>query len=72
MSEKRSFGGFRPKPVEKDKEYTVKIEETSRRGDGIAKIQGFVIFVKGAEVGQECKIKILQVGNRFATAERIE
>ena len=44
----RSFGS---KPVETGKEYNVQITETSRKGDGIARIQGFVIFVKGAQIG---------------------
>ena len=60
------------KPVEAGKEYNVKITETSRRGDGIAKVQGFVIFVKNGKVGQEdVKIKINSVGPRFATAETV-
>ncbi|MDQ3851387.1 MAG: TRAM domain-containing protein [Thermoproteota archaeon] len=65
------FGGgsFGPKPVETGKEYDVQITETSRRGDGIAKVQGFVIFVKNAKVGQSTKVKITNVGPRFATAE---
>ncbi len=48
------FGGgsFGPKPVETGKEYDVQITETSRQGDGIARVQGFVIFVKGGKVGQ--------------------
>jgi predicted RNA-binding protein with TRAM domain len=65
------FGGgsFGPKPVETGKEYDVQITETSRQGDGIAKVQGFVIFVKNAKVGQNVKIKITNVGARFATAD---
>jgi predicted RNA-binding protein with TRAM domain len=60
------------KPVETGKEYNVKITETSRRGDGIAKIQGFVVFVKNGKVGQEdVNIKINSVGPRFATAETV-
>src|ERR671919_78774 len=52
------FGGsFGPKPVETGKEYDVQITETSRQGDGIARVQGFVIFVKGGKVGQSCKLK---------------
>ncbi|MGQ9718600.1 MAG: TRAM domain-containing protein [Nitrososphaerales archaeon] len=42
-----SFG--EPKPVEVGKEYEVRISEVSRRGDCISRIQGFVIFVKGAK-----------------------
>jgi predicted RNA-binding protein with TRAM domain len=64
-----SGGSFGPKPVETGKEYDVQITETSRRGDGIAKVQGFVIFVKNAKVGQSTKVKITNVGPRFATAE---
>ena len=62
-------GSYGPKPVETGKEYDLQITETSRQGDGIAKVQGFVIFVKNAKVGQSVKIKITNVGARFATAE---
>ena len=66
------FGGpsnFTPKPVKAGEEYDVEITEISRRGDGIAKIQGFIIFVNGAKAGQKLKVKITNVSNRYATAE---
>jgi predicted RNA-binding protein with TRAM domain len=47
----------------------VTISEISRRGDGIAKIDGFVIFVAGAKQGWQGKIKVTQVANRFATGQ---
>jgi predicted RNA-binding protein with TRAM domain len=58
--------------VETGKEYDVQITEISRKGDGIARIQGFVIFVKNGKVGQNAKIRVVQVGNRFATAEIVD
>jgi predicted RNA-binding protein with TRAM domain len=61
------FRSFKPKPVEVGKEYDVTISEISRRGDGIAKIDGFVIFVAGAKQGWQGKVKVTQVANRFAT-----
>ena len=61
-----------PKPVESGKEYDVQVTEISRKGDGIARIQGFVIFVKDGKVGQNAKIRVTQVGNRFATAEIVD
>ena len=72
-----SFGGGQrgpsgPKPVEVGKEYDVTVTETSRRGDGIAKIQGFVIFVSNAKAGQKARIKITDVGPRFAKADVVE
>src|SRR5579863_3689880 len=60
---------FKPKPVEVGKEYDVTISDTSRRGEGIAKIDGFVIFVAGGKQGQSAKIKITRVTDRFATGE---
>ena len=57
-----------PKPVELGEEYDVQVTELSRRGDGVAKIHGFVIFVQGAKVGQRVRIKIDRVGPRFASA----
>ena len=71
------FGSSRPrydvkKPVELDEEYEAKIEDMSRRGDGIAKIEGFVIFVPNTKQGEHVKFKITRVGNRFATGELIQ
>ena len=61
-----NFGG--PKPVEIGKEYDVQVTERSDRGDGIARIQGFVIFVKNGKVSQNAKVQVERVGARFATA----
>ncbi|HEX2168721.1 MAG TPA: TRAM domain-containing protein [Nitrososphaera sp.] len=75
MSYRRGrFGGNRfggPKPVESGKEYDVQVTEISRKGDGVARIQGFIVFVKGGRVGQKTKVRVTHVGDRFATAETI-
>ena len=62
---------FPNKPVELGKEYTVQITETSYKGDGVARVQGFVIFVKDGKVGKDIKIKITSIGNRFAKADLV-
>ena len=59
----RSYGGGRgrgfsrsspePKPVEAGKEYEVDVMEISRQGDGIARVQGFVVFVKNGKTWTE-------------------
>lgn len=66
------FESSKPKPVEVGKEYDVTISDTSRRGDGIAKIDGFVIFVAGAKQGQSARIKVTQVSERFAMGSVVE
>jgi predicted RNA-binding protein with TRAM domain len=58
------------KPVETGKEYVVDITDNGSAGDGIARIEGFIIFVKDAKAGyKNVKIKINSVRDRFATAE---
>ena len=61
---------FRHSPVKVGEQYDVTIEAISNRGDsGVAKIEGFVIFVPGTKVDDKVKIKITKVGNGYATAE---
>jgi len=68
--ERRGFGrDFAQKPVEVGKEYNVDITEISRQGDGIARVQGYVVFVKNGKLGQKVKIQVNHVGNRFAKAD---
>jgi predicted RNA-binding protein with TRAM domain len=57
-----------PTPVEVGKEYELEVTEISNKGDGIARVQGFVVFVKRGKVGQKPKVKIDKVGNTFAVA----
>jgi predicted RNA-binding protein with TRAM domain len=71
MSYRRRGSESSPKPVEMEKEYDVEITELSRRGDGIARVQGFVIFVEGAKAGQKAKIQITSIGDRFAKAKLV-
>jgi predicted RNA-binding protein with TRAM domain len=54
------------------KEYEVDITETSRQGEGIARIQGFVIFVPNAKPRDHVKIKITRTSQRFANAEIVK
>ena len=75
-SGRRRFGSSGPrfnlkKPVEVDKEYEAEIEDISRRGDGIAKIEGFIIFVPGTKQGERVRFKIKRVGSRFAIGELV-
>jgi predicted RNA-binding protein with TRAM domain len=74
MEERRGFSrrSFAPKPVEIGKEYEVDIQETSRRGEGIARIEGLVTFIPNTKPGDHVKIKITRISRRFAEAEVVE
>ena len=55
-------------PVTEGESYDVTIEDLAREGDGVARIEGFVIFVPGTKVGDSVKIKVEKVLRRFAIA----
>jgi predicted RNA-binding protein with TRAM domain len=62
---------FQPVPVRKGQEIDVVISDVGTRGDGIARIQNFLIFVPQAKVGENLRVKIVNVGKKFAIAEKI-
>ena len=62
---------FLPKPVKVGDEVEVKVEAVASKGDGIAKKDGFVIFIKGAKEGDQVKVKITDVKARFAIGELV-
>jgi predicted RNA-binding protein with TRAM domain len=63
---------FKEKPVKVGEEIDVTVSEVSRRGDGVARVQGFVIFIPSAKQGTQAKIRIKEIRPNFATAEIIE
>lgn len=60
---------FMPKPVKVGDVVEVTIDGVASKGDGIAKKDGFVIFVKGAKLGDKLTVKITDVRARFAIGE---
>jgi predicted RNA-binding protein with TRAM domain len=69
--EGQNFSSYRGplKPVEVGKEYDVEIKEMSRRGEGIARIEGLVVFVPNTKNGDHVKIRVSRISSRFAEAE---
>ncbi|MFP3189966.1 MAG: TRAM domain-containing protein [Thermoproteota archaeon] len=57
------------KPVKVNEVHEVDIQEVGKQGDGIARIKGFVIFVKNSKKGEHLKVRIIKVASRFAIAE---
>ncbi|MCI8362087.1 MAG: 23S rRNA (uracil(1939)-C(5))-methyltransferase RlmD [Clostridia bacterium] len=58
--------------VEKNKEYIVQIIDNGMEGEGIAKIDDFVIFIPNAIKGEKVKILILKVLKSHAYGKIIE
>ena len=58
--------------VEKNKEYIVNIIDNGFEGEGIAKIDEFVIFIPETIIGEKVKIKILKVNKNNAFGKVLE
>ncbi|MCI0503535.1 TRAM domain-containing protein [Candidatus Micrarchaeota archaeon] len=69
MGDEKKFGI--PKPVAVGDTVDVLIEGQGGQGDGIAKVDSFVVFVKGAAKGERCAVKITDVKRTFATGEKV-
>ena len=66
---RRDFNARSFAPVKVGDELDVKIEAVGEKGDGIAKKDGFVLFVAGTKQGDEVKIKITRVLQKVGFAE---
>ncbi len=59
-------------PVTVGETYEVSIDDIAKKGDGIARVEGFVIFVPQTKVGDKIKIKVNKVMRKFAFGEKVE
>ncbi|HEY3273028.1 MAG TPA: TRAM domain-containing protein, partial [Methanocella sp.] len=56
--------------IEEGKIYDMKIETQGKKGDGIARIDKFTIFVPNARTGEIVKAKINKIDGNLAFATR--
>jgi predicted RNA-binding protein with TRAM domain len=57
--------------VKENQELEVVIADIGSRGDGIAKLQNYMIFVPRSKIGERVKVRIVLVREKFAVGERI-
>src|SRR3989344_3602385 len=62
-------GGGSFAPVKVGDELDVTIEAVGAKGDGIAKKEGFVLFVPGVQKGDNVKIRVTRVLRKVGFAE---
>lgn len=65
------LSAFQQVPVKEGQELEVVIDDIGSRGDGTARIRGFLIFVPKTKVGERLKVKITAVHRGFALAEKV-
>ncbi len=81
--ERASYAGEKKKPgsgsakrshmteIQKGQEFDVTIDKIGHKGDGMATVEGYTVFVKNAEKGEQVRIKIKNVKETLAFADRI-
>ena len=58
--------------IEKNQDYEVDILDMGFEGEGIAKIDGYTTFIKGAITGEKAKIKMTKVNKDYGFARLME
>ncbi len=71
LDQERGQGPYEA-PVEEGQVYEATIEDLGREGDGIARIDSFVVFVPGTKIGDTVKVRITRVLRRMAIGEVVE
>jgi len=64
------FGQMSP-PVKVGDELDVTIEAVGEKGDGIAKKDGFILFVPGVKEGETVRIRVTRVLRKVGFAEKV-
>jgi len=63
--------GQNTSPIREGEEVNVMIEGIGREGDGVAKVENFVIFIPKTEVGENIDVRITKVTRNCAFGERL-
>jgi predicted RNA-binding protein with TRAM domain len=58
--------------VQEGESYEVTIEDLGKRGDGVARYEGFLIFVEGAMRGQTVRVKVDRINGNMAFAHVVQ
>ncbi|MCE5189480.1 MAG: 23S rRNA (uracil(1939)-C(5))-methyltransferase RlmD [Eubacteriales bacterium] len=59
-------------PIQKNDELVVIIESLTSEGQGVARVDGYAVFIVGALVGEEVKAHVIKVMPSYAIAKAIE
>ncbi|MXR40194.1 TRAM domain-containing protein [Halobaculum sp. WSA2] len=59
-------------PVSEGDRLTVEVTDVGEEGDGVARVDGYTLFVPGAEAGETVEVVVDDVKPRFGFAERVD
>ncbi|ELZ30999.1 23S rRNA methyltransferase J [Halogeometricum pallidum JCM 14848] len=59
-------------PVTEGEELDVVVDDVGSEGDGIAKVDGYTLFVPGTEAGEEVRVRVTDLKPNFGFAEVVD
>ncbi len=59
-------------PVKKGDVVSIYIKDTTKRGDGVGKVEDFAVFVEGAREGEIVRVKIVEIKKNCAVGKKVE
>jgi translation initiation factor 2 subunit 2 len=71
VKKRRASAPVKQDAIEEGKEYDVRIDAVGSKGDGIAKVDKYTIFVPGAAKGETLKIRIKRISGTLAFSEKV-
>ncbi|WMW24104.1 translation initiation factor IF-2 subunit beta [Methanolobus sediminis] len=71
VKKRRASAPVKQDSIEEGKEYDVRIDAVGSKGDGIAKVDKFTIFVPGAAKGETLKVRIKRISGTLAFSEKV-
>lgn len=69
---KRTVVQYRGKEITKNQEFVVEIEDLTTEGAGVAKLDGYTLFIKGALVGDKARVSIMKTKKNYGYARLVE
>ncbi|MPM65742.1 23S rRNA (uracil-C(5))-methyltransferase RlmCD [bioreactor metagenome] len=58
--------------IEKNKDYIVTVDSYGHEGEGVAKIEGYTVFIEGALKGEVVKVKLIKVNKNYGIGKLLE
>lgn len=58
--------------IKKNDVFDIFIEDISEDGEGIGKVDGFILFVKGAVIGDQARVKVMKTKKTYGYARLME
>lgn len=69
---KKTVVQYKGKEIKKNQEFIVEIEDLTAEGAGVAKLDGYTLFIKDALIGDQARVSIMKTKKNYGYARLVE